>query len=64
MFGILILINDTQLTIRVFDPHLKSQMSKLDWQVTACLIKKLTGIIGRKFGKILFLIVAKTLRPN
>ena len=64
MFGILILINDTQLTIRVFDPHLKSQMSKLDWQVTPCLIKKLTGIIGGKFGKILFLIVAKTLRPN
>jgi hypothetical protein len=64
MFGILILINDTQLTIRVFDPHLKSQMSKLDWQVTPCLIKKLTGSIGRKFGKILFLIVAKTLRPN
>ena len=64
MFGILILINDTQLSIRVFDPHLKSQMSKSDWQVTPYLIKKLTGIIGRKFGKILFLIVAKTLRPN
>jgi hypothetical protein len=37
---------------------------KLDWQVTPCLIKKLTGIIGRRFGKILFLIAAKTLRPN
>ena len=64
MFGILILINDIQLTIRVFDPLLKSQMSKLDRQVTPCLINKLTGIIGRKFGKILFLMVAKTLRPN
>jgi hypothetical protein len=64
MFGILILINDTQLSIRVFDPHLKSQMTNPDWQVTPCLIKKLTSIIGRKFGKILFLMVAKTLRPN